>query len=60
MGDGAYHKKRLLEYITQQQNTKGAKFIGPPKQSTKSYGNRLKVEGDINELLVTNLKHRIF
>ena len=44
VGDGAYHKKRMLEYINRQQNTKNAKFIGPPKVPVKSYGNRLKVE----------------
>jgi len=44
VGDGAYHKKRMLEYVNQQQNTRTAKFIGPPKGPVKSYGNRLKVE----------------
>lgn len=44
LGDGAYHQKRMLEYIEQHQNTKKAKFIGPPGKSVKSYGNRLKVE----------------
>jgi hypothetical protein len=44
VGDGAYHKKRMLEYIKQQQNTRDSKFIGPPKKPRKSYGNRLKVE----------------
>lgn len=44
VGDGAYHKRRMLEYIEQQQNTKKAKFIGPPGNSARSYGNRLKVE----------------
>lgn len=44
VGDGAYHKKRMLEYINRQQNTVTAKFIGPPKEVGKSYGNRLKVE----------------
>ena len=34
----------MLEYIDQQQNTKEAKFIGPPGSSARSYGNRLKVE----------------
>jgi len=44
VGDGAYHKKRMLGYINQQENTRNAKFIGPPKEPAKSYGNRLKVE----------------
>ena len=44
VGDGTYHKRRMLKYIDQQPNTKNAKFIGPPKTSEKSYGNRLKVE----------------
>lgn len=44
VGDGAYHRKRMLEYIEQHQNTEKAKFIGPPGKSVKSYGNRLKVE----------------
>ena len=44
VGDGAYHKRRMVEYIAQQQDTKNAKFIGPPKKSERSYGNRLKVE----------------
>ena len=44
VGDGAYHKKRILEYIDQQQNTKEAKFIGPPGSSARSYGNRFKVD----------------
>jgi hypothetical protein len=44
VGDGAYHKRRMLEYIKQHQNTKDAKFIGPPGKSGKPYGNRLKVE----------------
>lgn len=44
VGDGAYHQKRMLEYIEQHRNTKKAKFIGPPGKSVKSYGNRLKVE----------------
>ena len=34
----------MLEYIDQQQNTKEAKFIGPPGSSARSYGNRFKVE----------------
>jgi len=44
VGDGAYHQKRMLEYIEQQQNTRNAKFIVPPKGSGKPYGNRLKAE----------------
>ena len=32
----------MLEYIDQQQNTKEAKFIGPPGSSARSYGNRFK------------------
>jgi hypothetical protein len=44
VGDGAYYKKRMLNYMRQYQNTRNAKFIGPPIGSKKSYGNRLKVE----------------
>ena len=44
VGDGAYHKRRMLEYIGQQDNTRNAKFVEPPGKSAKSYGNRLKVE----------------
>jgi hypothetical protein len=48
VGDGAYYKKRMLNYLEQNTNTDNARFIGPPKRSAKSqnqnYGNRLKVE----------------
>ena len=44
VGDGAYHQKRMEDYIKQNQNCEKAKFIGPPKDGSKNYGNRLKVE----------------
>ncbi len=44
IGDGAYHQKRMEDYIKQNQNCEKAKFIGPPKDGSKNYGNRLKVE----------------
>jgi hypothetical protein len=44
VGDGAYHQKRMEDYITQNQNCEKAKFIGPPRDGSKNYGNRLKVE----------------
>ena len=34
----------MLEYIEQQQNRRDTEFVGPPKQSMESYGNRLRVE----------------
>ena len=44
VGDGAYHKKRMNDNLQQFENTKDAKFVGPPGKGTKVYGNRLKVE----------------
>jgi hypothetical protein len=44
VGDGAYYKNRMEDYIKQNQNCEKAKFIGPPKDGSKNYGNRLKVE----------------
>ena len=44
VGDGAYHQKRMEDYIKGNQNCEKAKFIGPPKDGSKNYGNRLKVE----------------
>jgi hypothetical protein len=35
----------MLEYIDEHQNTKKARFIGPPGKSAKSYSDRLEVEG---------------
>ena len=48
VGDGAYHQKRMEDYIKQNQNCEKAKFIGPPKNGSKNYGNRLKVEETIS------------
>ena len=42
VGDGAYYKKRMITYMNNNQNTKEARFIGPPKDGGKNYGNRLK------------------
>lgn len=44
VGDGAYHKKRMDNNLQQFENTKDAKFVGPPGKGIKVYGNRLKVE----------------
>ena len=44
LGDGAYFRKRMLKYIAQNQSTKEARFIGPPKNKGKPYGKRLRVE----------------
>ena len=44
VGDGAYHKKRMDDDLQQFENTKDAKFVGPPGKGIKVYGNRLKVE----------------
>jgi hypothetical protein len=43
LGDGAYFKKRMNQYLKQNQSTKEARFIGPPKKG-KSCGRRLRVE----------------
>ena len=63
LGDGAYFKKRMLKYIAQNQSTKEAIFIGPPKtkENHMEKGYELKPHFlGINVLLVTNLKHNIF
>jgi hypothetical protein len=44
VGDGAYYEKRMEEYMIGNDNTKDAKFVGPPRNGDKNYGNRLKVE----------------
>lgn len=44
VGDGAYYKNRMEDYMQQNQCSKKARFIGPPKDGSKNYGNRLKVE----------------
>ena len=44
VGDGAYYKNRMEDYMRQNQYSKKARFIGPPKDGSKNYGNRLKVE----------------
>jgi hypothetical protein len=44
VGDGAYYRKRMEEYMSRHQNTTGARFVGPPENGQKNYGNRLKVE----------------
>ena len=44
VGDGAYYKRRMLDYIKQDKNCEKTRFIGPPKDGRKSYGNRLKVQ----------------
>lgn len=44
VGDGAYYKKRMRDYMKQNRHSEKAKFIGPPKDGSKNYGNRLKVE----------------
>ena len=44
VGYGSYYKKRMSNYMTRNQNTKNSKFIGPPRNGSRNYGNRLKVE----------------
>jgi len=44
VGDGAYFKSRIEEYIAENDNAKDSKFIGPPGKGVTSYANRLKVE----------------
>jgi hypothetical protein len=44
VGDGAYYKRRMLDYIKQDKNCEKTRFIGLPKDGRKSYGNRLKVQ----------------
>ena len=35
---------RIEDYIKNNDNTKTSRFIGPPGDGSKNYGNRLKVE----------------
>ncbi len=35
VGDGAYYKKRMKDYMKQNQNCEKARFINPPKDSSK-------------------------
>jgi hypothetical protein len=44
VGDGAYYKNRMEDYIQNNDNTKNSRFIVPPGDGSKNYGNRLKVE----------------
>ena len=44
VGDGAYYKNRMENYTKNNDNTKNSRFIGPPGDGSKNYGNRLKVE----------------
>jgi hypothetical protein len=44
VGDGAYFKSRMEEYIAENDNSKDSKFVGPPGKGISSYANRLKVE----------------
>ena len=44
VGDGAYFKSRMEEYIAENDNAKDSKFVGPPGNGATSYANRLKVE----------------
>ena len=44
VGDGGYYKKRMEKSMKNNKNTEGARFIGPPGNGEKNYGNRLKVE----------------
>ena len=44
VGDGAYYKNRMEDYIQNNHNTKNSRFICPPGDRSKNYGNRLKVE----------------
>lgn len=44
VGDGAYFKSRMVEYIAENDNAKDSKFVGPPGKGVRSYSNRLKVE----------------
>ena len=50
IGDGAYYKRRMLDYMKQNQTSEKARFIGPPKDGRKNYGNRLKVEETFSNL----------
>lgn len=44
VADGAYYKRRMMDYISCRPNAGEARFIGPPKNGNQNYGNRLKVE----------------
>jgi hypothetical protein len=44
VGDGAYYKQRMNKSLHQNKHTRDARFIGPPQDGGKNYGNRLKVE----------------
>jgi len=44
VGDGGYYKKRMEESMKNNKTTEGARFIAPPGNGEKNYGNRLKVE----------------
>ena len=44
VGDGSYYKNKMEDYIKNNDNTKSSRFIGPPGDGSKHYGNRLKVE----------------
>ena len=44
VGDGGYHKRRMESSMKNNKNTEEARFIGPPGNGKKNYGNRLKVE----------------
>ena len=44
IGDGAYYKNRMENYIQNNDNTKNSRFIGPPGDGSKNHGNRFKVE----------------
>ena len=44
VADGAYYRKRMIEYMDAHLNTQNSKFIGLPRKGYRTYGNRLKVE----------------
>lgn len=44
VGDGGYYKRRMENSMKNNKNTEEARFIGPPGNGEKNYGNRLKVE----------------
>lgn len=44
VGDGGYYKRRMETTMKHNENTEEARFIGPPGNGEKNYGNRLKVE----------------
>lgn len=37
IGDGAYYKKRMEDYMKQNQNSEKTMFIGPSKDGSKNY-----------------------